>query len=227
VEVTYYGHACVGVTLGGARLLFDPFITPNEKASAVVLDDVPADFVLVSHGHEDHVADVGAIIARTGATLISNYEIVTWFQAREGVASAHPLNHGGGAEFSFGRAQFVQAVHSSVLPDGTYGGNPGEFVVSGPEGRFYFSGDTALTYDMKLIGAGSSVDWAALCIGDNFTMGVEDAVKAAGFVGVSRVLGIHYDTFPPITIDHDAAREAFARAGVELLLPGVGETVQL
>jgi L-ascorbate metabolism protein UlaG (beta-lactamase superfamily) len=132
------------------------------------------------------------------------------------------LNHGGSFQFEFGRAKFVNAIHSSTLPDGTYGGNPGGFVVESREGNFYYCGDTALTMDMKLIGEGPRLKFAALCIGDNYTMGAGDAVKCADFVRCSEILGLHYDTFPPIKIDHAAAISKFKDAGkaLHLLKPG-------
>ena len=136
----------------------------------------------------------------------------------------HPLNHGGEFQFDFGRAKFVNAIHSSTLPDGSNGGNPGGFVVESAEGNFYFSGDTALTLDMKLIGESTKLKFAALCVGDNFTMGPDDAVKAAGFVHCNEILGVHYDTFPPIKIDHAAAQEKFRAAGKTLHLLHPGET---
>jgi len=226
MNVTYYGHSCLGMEIGGHQLLFDPFITPNELAADIELDSIAADFVLVSHGHEDHLADAESVLRRTDAQLISNFEIVTWF-GNKGIERAHAMNHGGGFDFPFGRVNYVTAVHSSMLPDGSNGGNPGGFVIECEEGNFYFSGDTALSYDLKLIGESWRLNWAALCIGDNFTMGARDAARAAEFVGVKKVLGIHYDTFPPIRIDHDAARAAFADRGVELVLAKIGETVEL
>lgn len=226
-RLTFYGHACFGVELScGTHLLFDPFVTPNGLAEGVDVEAIPADYVLLTHGHADHVADAGRVIGRTGATLISNFEIVSWFQA-QGVARAHPMNLGGAFEFPFGRVKSVNAVHSSSLPDGSYGGNPGGFVVTTPDVNFYVSGDTALHADMKLLADGPKLDWAVLCIGDNFTMGPEDAALAAEWLGVSKVVGVHYDTFPPIRIDHGKARAAFAERGVELLLPPIGEQVDL
>jgi len=187
------------------------------------LDALPADYILVSHGHEDHIADVETVARRTGATLISNYEIITWLAAR-GLENGHAMNHGGAWTFDFGRVKFVNAVHSSMLPDGANGGNAGGFVVESPAGTFYYSGDTALTLDMKLIGESVPLTFAVLCIGDNFTMGVEDAIRAADFIRCSRILGVHYDTFPPIRIDRQAAVAAFAAAGRELVLLDPGES---
>lgn len=226
MNVTFYGHATVGIEVAGKHLLFDPFISPNPKAAHLNIDEIPADYILISHGHEDHVADVATIANRTGAKLISNFEIITWF-GKQGISNGHPMNHGGKWKFEFGTVQYVSAIHSSALPDGSYGGNPGGFVIQTDEGTFYFSGDTALTYDMKLIGEQYNLDFACLCIGDNFTMGVEDGLSAADFVGANKVLGIHYDTFGYIEIDQEAAKQQFAQAGKELLLPAIGETLSL
>jgi L-ascorbate metabolism protein UlaG (beta-lactamase superfamily) len=221
MKVTYYGHACFSVVVGGKILLFDPFISGNPLAKAIDVKSVPADFILVSHGHVDHVADAVEIAKRTNALVIANFEVATWL-SQQGAPHVHPMNHGGGYKFDFGRAKFVNAIHSSTLPDGTFGGNPGGFVVESADGNFYFSGDTALTLDMKLIGESTPLKFAALCIGDNFTMGPDDAVKAAEFVRCKEVLGVHYDTFPPIVIDHDTAVEKFRAVGktLHLLRPG-------
>ena len=226
MKVTYYGHACFSVAVGGRNLLFDPFITPNPLAKSLDLNQVAADFILVSHGHQDHLADAAAIARRTGATLISNFEVVGWF-SRQGIAKGHPMNHGGAHRFDFGRVKFVNAIHSSSLPDGTYGGNPGGFVVETPSGNFYYCGDTALTMDMQLIGDSTRLAFAALCIGDNFTMGVEDAIRAAEFVRCNEILGLHYDTFPAIQINHDEAGQKFAAAGKRLHLLDPGQAVEL
>jgi L-ascorbate metabolism protein UlaG (beta-lactamase superfamily) len=223
MKVTYYGHACFAVRLANKTLLFDPFITGNEMAKSIDPKLIQADYVLISHGHSDHLGDAADIARRTGATIVSNFEIVQWF-AKQGLQKAHPLNHGGGHTFDFGRAKFVNAIHSSSLPDGSYGGNPGGFVVTSTDGNFYYSGDTALTLDMKLIGESTELRFAALCIGDNFTMDVQDALKAAEFVRCSDVLGLHYDTFPPIKIDHQAAVDSFKNANLRLHLLAPGRT---
>lgn len=221
MKVTYYGHSCFAVETAGRTLLFDPFITPNELARSIDLNKVRADFILISHGHFDHLADAVTLAKSTGAMVISNYEITVWL-GQQGLTRTHPLNHGGGARFDFGRAKFTPAIHSSGLPDGTYGGNPGGFLVETSDGAFYYSGDTALTYDMKLIGESSRLRFAALPIGDNFTMGVDDAIKAAEFVNCDEVLGLHYNTFPPIRIDTSEAARKFkaARKNLHLLQPG-------
>ncbi|HEY5912326.1 MAG TPA: metal-dependent hydrolase [Verrucomicrobiae bacterium] len=223
MKITYYGHACFGAQVANKALLFDPFITANDLASNVDVSKVPADYILISHGHADHMADAADIAKRTGATIISNYEVTVWFN-KQGLGKTHALNHGGGWRFDFGRARFVNAIHSSSLPDGAYGGNPGGFVIESDEGNFYYSGDTALTMDMKLIGDSTPLKFVALCIGDNFTMGVEDAVRAADFVRCKDVLGLHYNTFPPIQIDQQAAVQKFAVAGKNLVLIKPGQS---
>ncbi len=225
MKLTYYGHACFLVETTDKKLLFDPFITPNELASDIDVEQVEADYILVTHGHQDHVADAVSIAKRTEAQVISNFEIINWF-AKQGVENGYPMNHGGNASFDFGKVKYVNAVHSSVLPDGTYGGNPGGFIVYADDKQFYFAGDTALTLDMQLIPRFAQLDLAILPIGDNFTMGPEDAVIAADFIQCDRVMGVHYDTFLPIKIDHELAKKAFANAGKELLLVEVGDVME-
>lgn len=225
MRLTYYGHSCFGVELAdGTKLLFDPYITPNGLAKDIDVESIPADYVLLTHGHFDHMADAEAILKRTGAKLIANFEIVTWYGGK-GIENAHPMNAGGAYGFPFGRVKAVNAVHSSVLPDGTYGGGPVGFIVEAGGAAFYVSGDTALTMDMKLIGERHALEFAVMCIGDNFTMGAEDAAIAANWTGARTVVGVHYDTFPPIKLDKVVAHAAFAAKGVELLLPGIGETI--
>ncbi len=226
MNITYYGHACYGVKIKGKHLLFDPFISPNEKAAHIKLDEIRADYILISHGHADHVTDVETIAKRTNALLVSNFEIVSWFGTK-GIENGHPMNHGGTWTFDFGTVKYVNAVHSSTLPDGSGGGNPGGFVIETDEGNFYYSGDTALTYDMKLIGAYHKLDFAILCIGDNFTMGVDDAIIAADFIACDKILGMHYDTFGYIVINHDLAKQKFADKGKSLLLPGIGDSLNM
>ena len=225
MKVTYHGHSCFSVQSEGKTLLIDPFITPNPLAASVEIASLKPDYILLSHGHFDHVADVEAIARQSGATLIGNYEVVQWFAAK-GIEKGHPMNSGGAWTFDFGRVTFTAAVHSSSMPDGSYGGQPGGFLVETPEGAFYYSGDTALTRDMEFVASSlkpGSLKFAALCIGDNFTMGVVDAVTAAGWLGCKEIVGVHYDTFPLIAIDHAAAKKAFAKEGMNLHLMEVGE----
>ena len=209
MKITYYGHSCFGVHVAGKNLLFDPFIRPNELARSIDVNSIPADYIFLSHGHEDHVADAVEIATRTKATVVSNYEIVVWMQGK-GVQNTHPVNLGGKWKFDFGTAKYINAIHSSVLPDGTYGGNPGGFIIETKEGNLYYSGDTALTMDMQLIPLTSAkLSVALLPVGDNFTMGVDDAIIASDFIKCNRVIGMHYDTFGYIKINHDEAVRKF------------------
>ncbi len=221
--VTYYGHSCFSVEVSGKTLLFDPFITPNPLASSIDYANLRPDYILLSHGHFDHVADVEAIARLSGATLVGNYEVIQWFGGK-GLEKIHPMNSGGSWDFDFGRVTFTPAIHSSSMPDGTYGGVPGGFRVETPEGAFYYSGDTALTRDIELIAKAGPLKFVLLCIGDNFTMGIKDAVTASEWLGCPEIIGVHYDTFPLIAIDHAVAREAFAKAGKNLHLLEIGAT---
>jgi L-ascorbate metabolism protein UlaG (beta-lactamase superfamily) len=226
MKFTYYGHACFSVEIAGKHLLFDPFITPNPLAKDVDIKKIPADFILVTHGHEDHLADVVKIAKLTKALVIANYEVAEWLQ-KKGAPETHGLNPGGEFDFPFGKVQFVNAIHSSSFPNGDYAGTPGGFVVKSKEGNFYYSGDTALTYDMKLIGETIKLNFAVLCIGNNFTMGVADAIRAADFIRCKNIVGVHYDTFPQIKINHADAQNSFKKAGLELQLLSIGETRSL
>lgn len=228
MKVTYYGHSCFAVDLNGIHLLFDPFISANPAAKDIDISTIQADYILISHGHRDHVLDVEAIAGRTGAKLISNFEIISWF-AEKGISNGHGMNLGGAFQFDFGRVKYVNAVHSSSMPDGRYGGNPGGFVITptGSRTSFYYSGDTALTYDMKLIGETEEIEFALLPIGDNFTMGARDAVRCAELVGTHTIVGLHYNTFPRIQIDLAKTRQLFDETGKALLLPDIGETIDI
>ena len=225
MKTTYYGHSCFAVQVMNRILLFDPFLRGNELAKGVNLNAIAADYILISHGHIDHIADTVDLATRTGATVVSSFEVIEWL-GKARLPKTHAMNHGGAWKFDFGRAKFVNAVHSSSLPDGSYGGNPGGFVIESAVGNFYYSGDTALTMDMKLIGESVKLRFAALCIGDNFTMGIDDAIKASEFIQCNQILGVHYDTFPPIRIDRKAAVEKFKAAGKTLHLLGIGASYE-
>ena len=225
MKFTFYGHACFGIETGGVKFLFDPFITGNELAKDIDINTIEADYIMASHGHGDHVADLVAIAKRTGAMVIGAYEVVGWAQ-NQGITNAHPMNFGS-AEFDFGKLHFLPAWHSSSLPTGEYGGNPGGFLVHGKEHKFYYSGDTCLMMDMQLIPRYAKLDFAVLPVGGNFTMDATDAVIAADFIQCNKIIGVHFDTFGYIKIDHEKAKGIFSAAGKELILPQIGETFSL
>ncbi|MGF1679378.1 MAG: metal-dependent hydrolase [Candidatus Methylacidiphilales bacterium] len=224
MKITFLGHSCIQLEVVDSTILIDPFITPNSLASHVDISSLRPDFIFLTHGHEDHVADAVSIANRSGATVVANFEVANWI-ASQGVANVKHVNPGGRLTFPFGSIRVVSAIHSSSLPDGSYGGNPMGYLFITSDGHFYHSGDTALTLDMKLIPDFAPLKAAALCIGDTFTMGAEDAALAADFIQCSEIIGIHYDTFPPIAIDHSAAKAAFASRNHRLHLPAIGESV--
>ncbi|MDB5032025.1 metal-dependent hydrolase [Mucilaginibacter sp.] len=224
MKTTYYGQSTIMIETEGKKLLFDPFITPNPAASHIDIHSLKPDYILISHGHGDHIADLVAIQKSSGAKVICIAEIAGWL-AGQGI-EAHGMNIGGGFNFDFGRVKMVNAIHSSTMPDGAAGGNPAGFVIYAHGKKIYYAGDTALTYDMKLL-EDENLDWAFLPIGDNYTMGVDDAIKATDFINCKNVIGVHYDTFPVIAIDKDDALEKFIKAGINIKLPAIGEEIEL
>jgi L-ascorbate metabolism protein UlaG (beta-lactamase superfamily) len=225
MNITYYGHSSFGVEISGKHLLFDPFITPNSLAANIDVKLIKADYIFITHGHEDHMADAETIAKRTNATVVCNHEISLWLE-RKGVSRLHGMNIGGKTRFDFGNVKCVVALHSSSLPDGSYGGNPMGFVIESPEANFYYAGDTALTYDMKLIGDYRKIDFAFLPIGDRYTMSVDNAIIACDFIDCDYIIGMHYNTFDAIKIDAADAVRKFSRAGKRLTLMEIGETIQ-
>lgn len=226
MKITYLGHSALRIDLESYQIVVDPFISANPLAQGLVtLSDLHPDYLLITHAHQDHILDAEALGVQSGAVLISNFEIVSYYKAKG--LQGHALNHGGSHHFPFGWLKYVNAVHSSSFPDGSYGGQPGGFLLRAGGKTIYIAGDTALHMDMKLLPEYGSIDLAILPIGDNFTMGAEDAVRAAGFVQCNRVLGVHYDTFPHIKIDRDKAISCFVKAGKKLLLPNIGDSLEV
>jgi L-ascorbate metabolism protein UlaG (beta-lactamase superfamily) len=226
MKITFYGHSALGIEVNGKHILVDPFISGNPKASHIDIHSIKADYILITHAHQDHILDVETIATRTNATIVSNWEIASYYGSK-GFKSNHPMNHGGSWKFDFGTVKYVNAVHSSSFPDGSYGGNPGGFVIEGEHKNIYISGDTALTMDMKLISMRTKLDLAIFPIGNNFTMDVDDAIIAAEFVECDKILGVHYDTFGYIEINHEEAIKKFFNKGKDLMLLNIGDFIEL
>ena len=226
VKVTWLGHAAFSLDVDGHKILIDPFFSDNPVAT-VTADDVEADYIFVSHGHGDHVGDTVAIAKRTGAMVISNFEIVSWFQG-QGVENAHPQHIGGGFDYPFGYLKLTIAHHGSALPDGSYGGNPAGMLLTAPDGnKLYFACDTGLFYDMKLIGE-EGIDLAVLPIGDNFTMGPDDALRAVKLINPQVVVPVHFDTWELIAQDPEAwAKRVEAETVTTCVVLAPGETYEL
>lgn len=225
MKITFYGHACFGIEINGTHVLIDPFITGNELASKIDVDAIKADYILITHAHQDHVLDVERIAERTGATIVSNYEIVMYYGAKN--LKGHPVNHGGTYTNDTFSAKYVNAIHTSSFADGTYGGQPGGFVITAGDKSLYVSGDTAVTMDMQLIPMTTNLTASIFPIGDNFTMGVEDAIIASDLVICNKVIGCHFNTFPPIKINTAEAKEKFKQANKELVILEIGETITI
>ena len=225
MKITFYGHASLGVEVAGKHILVDPYISTNPKAAHIDIHALKADYILLTHAHQDHILDVEAIAKRTNAIIISNAEIAGHY-SKKGLKS-HPMNYGGSWKFDFGTVKLVNAIHSSSFPDGSYGGNPGGFVIEGEHKNIYIAGDTALTMDMKLIPMRTKLDLAILPIGNNFTMDIDDAIIASDFVECDKILGYHYDTFGFIEINHEQSIKKFFDKSKDLMLLKIGESIEL
>ena len=225
MKISFLGHASLQIQIGDTNILVDPFISGNPKASQIDINSLKADYILITHAHFDHTQDVESIAKRTGAVIISNFEIVSHYQNKD--IEGHPMNHGGSWEFDFGRVKYVNAIHTSSFQDGSYGGQPGGFVIEGEHKNIYIAGDTALTYDMKLIPLQTKLDLAILPIGDNFTMGIDDAIMASDFIECDKILGYHFDTFGYIEINHKDAKRRFFEKDKDLMLLEIEESIEL
>lgn len=226
MKITYLGHSAFFIETGEYTLMVDPFISGNDLASHIQKEDYLPDFILLTHAHQDHVLDVDTIATLANSKIISNFEIVSYYEKKG--FQGHGMNSGGSYDFPFGKLSCVVAQHSSQFADGTYGGNPNGYILNAEGKNIYIAGDTALTMDMKLIPQlFGKIELALMPIGSNFTMDVKGAAVAAEFVGCERVIGCHYDTFPPIKIDHNEATKTFANAGKELILMEIGSSIEV
>lgn len=221
MKIQYFGHSCVQLSFQDKQILIDPFISGNEQAKDIQIENIQPDYILITHAHQDHILDVETIAKQSNASVIANFEIATYF-SKKGI-DTFALNHGGSFTGNGFKAKNVNAIHTSSFPDGSYGGQPSGYIIHNEDFAIYNAGDTALTYDMKLIGEEFTIDLAILPIGDCFTMGVKDAIKAAKFVGTKQVIGVHYNTFPPIEINTEEAVKAFREENIDLILLPIGK----
>ena len=226
MKCTFYGHACFSIEYNGEVLLFDPFITGNEQAQHIDINSIKADYILLSHGHQDHILDCEQIAKNNDAIVISTYEIVSYFGSK-GI-KGHPMNTGGKWSFDFGTVKLTNAVHTSSYPDGSYAGCAVGFVITGGGKTLYYAGDTALTMDMKLIPMTSpALDYAFLPVGDNFTMGWEDALLASQFIDCDNIIAMHFDTFGYIKVDQDEIKAQFNSSGKQIQFMEINSSIDL
>ena len=224
MKIKFLGHSCFQIEVNQKIILVDPFISGNPLLTNKEIDTIVVDYILVSHAHQDHTLDVEQIAKINNATVIANWEIATYY-GNKGI-KIHPMNTGGSWQFDFGTIKMTAAVHSSSFPDGTYGGNPNGFIIVSEHKKIYIAGDTALFLDMQLI-AKENLDLAILPLGDNFTMGVEDAILASDFIKCDKILGCHFDTFGYIEIDHEAAIKKFFNQGKDLMLLDINDCIEI
>lgn len=226
MKITYFGHSCLGIKIANKNIIVDPFISQNPLAKHIDIQNIEADYILITHAHFDHVADVELIANNNpNVVIVSNYEIAVHY-GNKGYKH-HPMSQGGSWNFDFGKVKYVNAVHGSSFANGTYGGQAGGFVIESEHKNIYIAGDTALTFDMKLIAMQTKLDLAILPIGSNFTMNVSDALIASNFLECDKVLGYHFDTFPYIEINKSQAIQTFYTANKDLMLLEIGQSINL
>lgn len=224
MEITFLGHSCFSIKIGEVQLLIDPFISGNPEASSVDVSALKPDIILLSHGHQDHVLDAEQIAKQSNALVIANYEVANWINAK-GIENVKGMNQGGTHIFETGTVKMVPAMHSSSLPDGSYGGNPLGFIIKADGETLYYAGDTGISAEMDLIGKFEQPTLAILPIGDTFTMGVNDAIICSDMIKCNRVIGMHFNTFPPIKIDVEESKRKFSATNKNLIIMNVNEVL--
>lgn len=226
ITITWHGHATFSLDILGSKVVVDPFLAGNNPKALTAAADLPADFILQTHGHGDHIADTIPLAQRTGAQIIANFEICSWIN-KQGYENTWAMNTGGSYQFPFGRVKMTPALHSSGLPDGSYGGDPGGFLIFAEGKTLYIAGDTALFSDMALIGS-AGIDLAIIPTGDNFTMGPDDALESLAFIKPKIVIPCHYGTFPMLVPDmEDWAASVRASTTVVPIVLEIDESVHL
>lgn len=227
ISVTYYGHACFEFNFNGIKVLMDPFISYNPLAKHINIEDIKPDYIFLSHAHQDHLVDLVQIQKQSDAVVGAIVETAAWVK-NQGVKEDKVIdfNFGGTLSLPFGKVKMVYALHTSSTPDGAYGGVPCGYVFFIGDKKIYFAGDTALTLEMSLL-KDLNLDCAILPVGGHYTMDMYDAVKATSLINCNNVIAMHYDTFPPVTIDKQELNKVFSQAGINLNLLEIGNSINL
>lgn len=226
MEITYFGHSCFEVKISGKKILFDPFLSYQPNLKKEIIESIIPDYIFISHGHGDHIGDAVTLTKNYKCEIITNFEISNWL-IKQGIGNVHSMSVGGSINLKFGKAHLLNAIHSSSLPDGSYGGCPVGFLIESNEGNFYFAGDTSLTIDFKIIAELFKLDFVFLPIGGNYTMDYKTAIIAANYMNCSKIIGMHYNTFDVIKIDTNAAINEFNKNNKELILLNIGQTINI
>jgi L-ascorbate metabolism protein UlaG (beta-lactamase superfamily) len=224
MKIIYHGHSFVQLVNNKYSILIDPFVTGNPKAITSI-ENLKCKYIILTHGHGDHISDAMAIAKEYKAAVISSFEIANY--AGKFNVEAHPMGIGGGYNFPFGRVKLTIAHHSSSFPDGSYAGNPTGVLIFMEEKTIYHAGDTGLFYDMRLIGEMHKIDCAFLPIGDNFTMGIDDAVKAAEFINADITIPIHYNTFDIINANPEDYKKKVESIGKKCRIINIGDSIEI
>lgn len=226
MQLRYYGHSCVGLFCGTDEFIVDPFITPNPQAAVINTKNITAKWILVTHAHHDHIADVALLMKQNDATLICNYEIANWYK-KQGFTKVQAMNIGGNLTINQTKVYMCSAAHSSSFEDGTCGGTAAGFVISHQEKNCYLAGDTGLSMEMNILPQKFKLHASFLPIGDTYTMGYKDALIASNWLQTDITIGVHYNSFEALTIDTKAAKQYFKEHNRTLTLMEVGQTIEI